>query len=193
MFVSFSMKLFMPTFIEDFILKSVCPPLVCWVVPMVWNRCQRQEIMEGWTSKAYLEGLLPSVFQWLFQVQLCLVMASWSSECLNSQKAYGLWILLLMHAEQYSHPNFEWQHVHLLCTWEPGREAGDVWSLPPVWNLRAVIGLHFIISSLVLLPSPIILSVLSFFSACWSILLYFFRKFLQYSSLRDRPFCMAPV
>ena len=46
----------------------------------------------------------------------------------------------------------------------PWREAGDVWCPPPlVWNLRAVIWFHFTISSLVLLPSPITFSVLSFF------------------------------
>ena len=72
------------------------------------------------------------------------------------------------------------------------REAGDVWCLPPVWNLRAVIWFHFAISSLALLPSPVTLSVLSF-SACWPFLLNFFRKILQYFSLRDRLFCMAPV
>ena len=74
----------------------------------------------------------------------------------------------------------------------PRREAGDVWCLPPVWNLRAVIWFHFAISSLVLLPSPVTLSVLSF-SACWPFLLSFFQKILQYFSLIDRLFCMAPV
>ena len=72
------------------------------------------------------------------------------------------------------------------------REAGDVWCLPPVWNLRAVIWFHFAISSLVLLPSPVTLSVFSF-SACWPFLLNFFQKIPQYFSLRDRLFCMAPV
>ena len=43
------------------------------------------------------------------------------------------------------------------------REAGDVWCLPPAWKLRAVIWFHFTIASLVLLPSPITLSVWSFF------------------------------
>ena len=61
---------------------------------------------------------------------------------------------------------------------EPRREAGDVWCLPPVWNLRAVIWFHFAISSLVLLSSPVTLSVLSF-SACWPFLLNFFQKILQ--------------
>ena len=42
------------------------------------------------------------------------------------------------------------------------REAGDVWCLPPPRNLRAVIWFHSTISSLVLLLSPVILSVLSF-------------------------------
>ena len=74
----------------------------------------------------------------------------------------------------------------------PQSEAGDVWCLPPVWNLRAVIWFHFAISSLVLLPTPVTLSVLSF-SACWPFFLNFFQKILQYFSLRDRLFCMAPV
>ena len=39
---------------------------------------------------------------------------------------------------------------------------------------------------------PVTLSVLSF-SACWPFLLNFFLKILQYFSLRDRLFCMAPV
>ena len=43
------------------------------------------------------------------------------------------------------------------------REAGDICCLLPVWNLRAVIWFYFTISSLVLLSSPIALSVLSFF------------------------------
>ena len=64
------------------------------------------------------------------------------------------------------------------------RETGDVWCLPPVWNLRAVIWFHFAISSLVLLPSPVILSVVSF-SACWPFLLNFFQKILQYFLLRE--------
>ena len=78
------------------------------------------------------------------------------------------------------------------CVHVPRREAGDVWCLPPVWNLRAVIWFHFAISCLVLLPSPVTLSILSF-SACWSFLLNFFLKILQYFSLRDRLFCMGPV
>ena len=72
------------------------------------------------------------------------------------------------------------------------REARDVWCLPPVWNLRAVIWFHFAISTLVLLPSPVTLSVLSF-SACWTFLLNFFQKILQYFLFGDRLFCMAPV
>ena len=60
----------------------------------------------------------------------------------------------------------------------PRREAGDVWCLPPVWNLRAVIWFHFAISSLVLLPSPVTLSVLSF-SARLPFLLSFLQK-IQY-------------
>ena len=74
----------------------------------------------------------------------------------------------------------------------PRREAGDVWCLPPVWNLRAVIWFHFAIAFFVLLPSPVTLSILPF-SACWSFLLNFFQKILQYFSLRDRLICMTPV
>ena len=48
----------------------------------------------------------------------------------------------------------------------PQSEAGDVWCLPPVWNLRAVIWFHFAISSLFLLPSPVTLPLLSFFFLC---------------------------
>ena len=74
----------------------------------------------------------------------------------------------------------------------PRREAGDVWCLPRLCNLRAVIWFHFAISCLVLLPSPVTLSVLSF-SACWPFLLNFFQKILHIFRLRDRLFCMAPV
>ena len=54
-----------------------------------------------------------------------------------------------------------WGESHLSL---PQREAGDVWCLPPVWNLRAVIGFliwfHFANFSCVLLPSPVTHSVL---------------------------------
>ena len=85
-----------------------------------------------------------------------------------------------------------WLPLMWSCLHVPWREARDVWCLPPVWNLRAVIWFHFAISSLVLLSSPVTLSVLSF-SACWPFLLNFFQKILQNFSLRDRLFCMAPV
>ena len=72
-----------------------------------------------------------------------------------------------------------WWCVFILCLCRlPRREAGDVWCLPPVWNLRAVIWFHFAVSSLVLLPSPVTLSILSF-SACWSFLWAFPRKFFS--------------
>ena len=58
-------------------------------------------------------------------------------------------------------PNQVWLQMDRLFS--PRREAGDLWCLPPVWNLRAVIWFHFTISSLVLLPSPVTLPVLSFF------------------------------
>ena len=71
--------------------------------------------------------------------------------------------------------------------WHQRREAGDVWCLPAVLSIRAVIWSHFAISSLVLLPSPVTLSVLSF-SACWLILMNFFEKLFQYFSLEIRFF-----
>ena len=37
---------------------------------------------------------------------------------------------------------------------------------PPVWNLRAVIGFHFTISSLVRLPSPVTVSDFFVVVAC---------------------------
>ena len=48
-----------------------------------------------------------------------------------------------------------WVCVMISVRQAPQREAGDVWCLPPVWNLRAVIWFHFAVSSLVLLPSPV--------------------------------------
>ena len=105
--------------------------------------------------------------------------------------------------EVNSKPGLPLSESHKLAIWPPwnltpistpipeGRPGmSDV--SPPVWNLRAVIWFHFAISSLVLLPSPVTLSVLSF-SACWPFLLNFYQKILQYFSLRDRLFCMAPV
>ena len=44
----------------------------------------------------------------------------------------------------------------------PWGEA-DVWCLRPAWHLRTVIWFHFTMSSFVLLPAPIALSVLSSF------------------------------
>ena len=35
------------------------------------------------------------------------------------------------------------EHSSINCLSGPEREAGDVWCLPPVWNLRAVIWFHF--------------------------------------------------
>ena len=83
--------------------------------------------------------------------------------------------------------------IHRLALTPEGRPVVSGVS-PAVWNLRAVIWFHFAISSLVLLASPVTLSILSF-SACWSSLLNLFQKILQYFSLRDRLFlydsCLA--
>ena len=56
----------------------------------------------------------------------------------------------------------------------------DVWCLCPVSNLGAVIWFHFTISSLVLLPTPIALSVLYFFlSRSPFFWLFSYRKFFN--------------
>ena len=62
---------------------------------------------------------------------------------------------------------------------------------PTAWNLRAVVWFHFTISSLVLLPSPATLSVLSFF---WLLAHSpFSRKFFIIFRHQIDSFCMAPV
>ena len=75
------------------------------------------------------------------------------------------------------------------CTAATRRETGGVWCLPPVWNLRAVVGFHLTTSSLVLLSSPVNLSVLPFFfclpAGPFSWIL---SECFQYFSLRDRLF-----
>ena len=43
------------------------------------------------------------------------------------------------------------------------KEGRDAWCLSPVWNLRAIVWFHSSLSSLVCLPTPVALSVLSFF------------------------------
>ena len=57
-----------------------------------------------------------------------------------------------------------------LYTYNPRREAGGAWCLPPVWNLGAVIWFHFTVSCS--LPSPVTLPVLSFLLPagpfCWT-------------------------
>ena len=73
----------------------------------------------------------------------------------------------------------------ILCTvvfsWDlgPRREAGDVWCLPPVWNLRAVIWFHPTVSCLVLLPSAVTLSVSSLFLPSGPFSWTFSRKFFN--------------
>ena len=79
-------------------------------------------------------------------------------------------------------------HGALLHLRTPKGDRGWLMSSPPVWSLWAVIWLHFTIFSLVLLPSPLIPSVLSFFLPAGSFPWTFSRKFFQYFSLRDRLF-----
>ena len=73
----------------------------------------------------------------------------------------------------------------------PRRGAGDVWRLPPVWNLRAVIWFNFTISALVLLSSSVnsVFFLLPFVSAGLSILRTSFHKILQYFLVK-RKFCV---
>ena len=33
--------------------KRMCPPWASRIVPVVWNRCQRREMVEGWTPNAF--------------------------------------------------------------------------------------------------------------------------------------------
>ena len=61
----------------------------------------------------------------------------------------------------------------------PRRQAGDVWWLPTVCNLGAVIWFHFTISSPVLLPRPVTLSVLSVFCLLAHSLDFFPGKFFN--------------
>ena len=91
-------------------------------------------------------------------------------------------LCLIMHILTYL-------QVHLVvpsCTW-----CFIFMYILPYRNLRAVIWFHFAIYTFVLLPSPVTISVLSFF-ACWPFLLNFFQNIFQYFSWRDRLFCMAP-
>ena len=79
----------------------------------------------------------------------------------------------------------------LLQPWCPRREAGDVWCLPPVWNLRAVIWFPFPILLFFCLVLLLFLSCHFSVNGPFSWLL--FQKTLKYFSLRVRLFCMALV
>ena len=81
-------------------------------------------------------------------------------------------------------------HVLIFCVFPPKGRLG----MSDVSPLSGISRLSFdsTLLSLVLLPSPDTLSVLSF-SACWSFLLNFFQRILQYFLLRDRLLCMTPV
>ena len=85
--------------------------------------------------------------------------------------------------------------ISISCMPAPWREAGDVWCLPSCLESQGchLIPLYSFTLSFFCLALLFFLSYLFFSSACWSILLNFFRTILQYSSLRDRLFCMASV
>ena len=96
----------------------------------------------------------------------------------------------------FCHLNIYLFPLHSLVDWRcdgsflymqvPRRETGDL-CLHPLWNLIALTWFHFTITSLVLLLSPVTLSVW-YFSACWPSLLTVFQKILRLFSLRDRLF-----
>ena len=85
--------------------------------------------------------------------------------------------------------------VHWLCQkyvfW---REAGDVWCLPLVWDIRTVIWFQCTISALVLLPTPTALCLVFLFCLqAHSCYFFFPQKILQFFSSRERLFCIALV
>ena len=134
---------------------SVC---ACWVNR---NRIENFRCPAGWNPHCFkVVELWKSVI--VFTSARC-----YQSDCGNFMYVWILGIMLLM----YVHRN----NITSVC---PPKGGQGCLMSPPAWNLRAVIWFHFAISSLVLLPSPVTLSVLSF-SACWSILLNFFQKILQ--------------
>ena len=79
-----------------------------------------------------------------------------------------------------------WARIVTINMDPPLREAENVCCLPPVWNLRTVIWFHFNISSLVFLPTPIALSVFSFF-CLWA---HFPDFFPENSSIFFVCFCL---
>ena len=72
----------------------------------------------------------------------------------------------------------------------PRREARDV-CLPPVWNSGLSFDSTFL--SPLLFFCLVVLPFCLIFFCLLAFLLDFFQKILQYFSLRDRLFCMAPV
>ena len=67
----------------------------------------------------------------------------------------------------------------------PPKEAGDVWCLPLVWNLRLSFD-STLLPPLLFFRLVLWLFLSDLFSAFWPILLNFFQKILHYFSLRDR-------
>ena len=171
----------------------------CPIIMYIWHYLHVHPALSSWSTccptfmyiRPYLHEVHPA---------LPSCSASWPTlpSCTSIQPSCTacpicMYILpYFMYIQPYLHVHPALSSCTFFPVFIPGREAGDVWCLPPVWNLRAVIWFHYAISSLVLLPSPVTLSVL-LFSACWPFLLNFFQKILQYFSLRDRLFCMAPV
>ena len=113
-----------------------------------------------WNKRNSQARLWLGMQSWFGTFRLFRCMSDWGVQTANTWR----------HLQLFTHPRrftFSWG----------GR--GCRMSRPPVWNLRAVIWFHFAISCLVLLPSSVTLSVLSF-SACWSILLNFFHIFFSH-------------
>ena len=76
----------------------------------------------------------------------------------------------------------------------PQREAGDIWCLShPTPSGISWLSLDSTFLSPLLFFCLVLLPFVLSFSACWSFLLNISEKILQYVSLRDRLFRMAPV
>ncbi len=197
--------------------RSLCGPVACWIFAqtsslVTWSFYEMCSILRWHLIPCHfvLKGTPTEDTSWPENRKYANIFICWFSSHSCSVNIYEtdlffllqIWTLqctaVLVHSssvksrKSLAHDTVATSGTCQPCSWCPQREAGDVWCLPPVWNLRAVIWFHFAIFSLVLLPSPVTLSVLSF-SACWPFLLNFFQKILQYFTLRDRLFCMAPV
>ena len=84
----------------------------------------------------------------------------------NSDDVYCKFVSVAQYLNQFQWVLYalwiQWQNLKTNFTSKPPKGGRGCLLFPPVCNLRAVIWFHFAIASLVLLPSPVTLSVLSF-------------------------------